>query len=147
MRDFFQSIKFRIWVLFIGYSAGVLGFLYIAQIILMPMLYQQIKIQETKNAADIVQSIINENITSVEEVTLKIKDVAKTFDTDIAILKIFSNGYYDLAIDTSGTLSSLDKHELINTILKSGNNQLLIKTVETIRKNLFIKSIGSNVNV
>lgn len=147
MRDFFQSIKFRIWVLFIGYSAGVLGFLYIAQIILMPMLYQQIKIQETKNAADIVQSIINENITSVEEVTLKIKDVAKTFDTDIAILKIFSNGYYDLAIDTSGTLSSLDKHELINTILKSGSNQLLIKTVENnTQKILFIKSIGSNVN-
>jgi len=54
MFRFINSMRFRVWLLFIGFTTIILGFLYINQIILLPNFYNFIKTQETSETARVL---------------------------------------------------------------------------------------------
>jgi signal transduction histidine kinase len=62
MFKFIHSMKFRVWLIFIGFASIMLGFLYLNQIILLPNFYEFIKTQETRGTAQaLIKSWNNEN--------------------------------------------------------------------------------------
>ena len=55
MFNFINSIRFRLWLLLIGFTAIILVFLYINQIVMLPNFYNYIKTQETTGVANIIK--------------------------------------------------------------------------------------------
>ncbi|MCL2108923.1 MAG: HAMP domain-containing histidine kinase [Oscillospiraceae bacterium] len=56
MFKFINGMKFRLWLLFIGFTTIILGILYFNQIILLPNYYNFIKTQETTGVANILKT-------------------------------------------------------------------------------------------
>ncbi|MCL2020457.1 MAG: HAMP domain-containing histidine kinase [Oscillospiraceae bacterium] len=54
MFKFINSMRFRVWLVFIGFTTILLGFLYINQITLFPYFYNTIKMQETTETARVL---------------------------------------------------------------------------------------------
>ncbi|MCL2087447.1 MAG: HAMP domain-containing histidine kinase [Oscillospiraceae bacterium] len=47
MKNFFSSIRFRAWLIFMGFALGLLGFLYVNQVMGLPLFYNMIKTNES----------------------------------------------------------------------------------------------------
>lgn len=56
MKEYFKSIRFRIWITFVAFSLGTIGILLFAQIILTPLFYGRMKTQEYITASDTIKS-------------------------------------------------------------------------------------------
>lgn len=56
MKEYFKSIRFRIWITFVAFSLGTIGILLFAQIILTPLFYGRMKTQEYMTASDTIKS-------------------------------------------------------------------------------------------
>lgn len=56
MKEYFKSIRFRIWITFVAFSLGTVGILLFAQIILTPIFYGRMKTQEYISASDTIKS-------------------------------------------------------------------------------------------
>lgn len=56
MKEYFKSIRFRIWITFVAFSLGTIGILLFAQIILTPLFYGRMKTQEYMTASDKIKS-------------------------------------------------------------------------------------------
>lgn len=56
MREYFKSIRFRIWITFVAFSLGTIGILLFAQIILTPLFYGRMKTQEYITASNTIKS-------------------------------------------------------------------------------------------
>ena len=70
LRYFTSSIKFRLWRIFLLFTAAILMFLFISQVVIMPAIYEFIKTQECISTAleikdawntDSIRSVIDEN--------------------------------------------------------------------------------------
>ncbi|MCL2696597.1 MAG: HAMP domain-containing histidine kinase [Oscillospiraceae bacterium] len=55
MFKFIHSMRFRVWLIFIGFTTIILGFLYINQIVMLPSYYTFIKTQETTSTARVLE--------------------------------------------------------------------------------------------
>lgn len=58
MKEYFKSIRFRIWITFVAFSLGTIGILLFAQIILTPLFYGRMKTQEYITASDTIKSLM-----------------------------------------------------------------------------------------
>lgn len=56
MFRFVSSIRFQVWMLFIGFTAAMLVFLYINQVVLLPNFYDFIKTQEARATANYLKN-------------------------------------------------------------------------------------------
>lgn len=56
MKEYFKSIRFRIWITFVAFSLGTIGILLFAQVILTPLFYGRMKTQEYMTASDTIKS-------------------------------------------------------------------------------------------
>lgn len=56
MKEYFKSIRFRIWITFVAFSLGTIGILLFAQIILTPLFYGRMKTQEYITASNTIKS-------------------------------------------------------------------------------------------
>lgn len=52
MKERFNSIRFRAWLIFVVFSLLIIGFLYVLQILMLPSYYEYMKIRETSEAVN-----------------------------------------------------------------------------------------------
>ncbi len=56
MKNFRNSIRFRVWLLFVGFTTLILIFLYCTQVFLLPVFYKFMKTQEITQTLSIIKS-------------------------------------------------------------------------------------------
>ncbi|MDR1753521.1 MAG: HAMP domain-containing histidine kinase [Eubacterium sp.] len=56
MKKFFNSIRFKVWILFIGFALGLLGFSYFNQVVALPVFYNRIKTQESMQTVNFLKN-------------------------------------------------------------------------------------------
>lgn len=60
MREYFKSIRFRIWITFVAFTLGTTGLLVFAQITLTPFFYSNFKMQEYVSAARTIKTWVTD---------------------------------------------------------------------------------------
>lgn len=59
MKEYFKSIRFRIWISFVAFALATMGLLISFQLLLTPIFYSITKTNEYRRTANIIKSIIN----------------------------------------------------------------------------------------
>ncbi|MDR2533014.1 MAG: HAMP domain-containing histidine kinase [Oscillospiraceae bacterium] len=122
MFKFINSMRFRVWLLFIGFTIIILGFLYISQIILLPNFYTFIKTQETTGT---VRALMRS--WGSEHLLDEMRQFSREQDMKI-VTKIYENGELvpQFTADSRnmfarGAFTAPENDSLLNDVLESNN--------------------------
>ncbi|MBD5104689.1 MAG: sensor histidine kinase [Ruminococcaceae bacterium] len=135
MKEYFNSIRFRIWITFVLFTLVTMGVLYFSQAMLTPIFYGRYKTTECINSADRIEKLITSgtwdqyNIKDVEYLKTIIKDMATTHQFDIIINLPDTNRNII-------TLRSGDDEILPSSVNKEIKNSLINKDDGTIISNV-----------
>lgn len=116
VKEYFRSIRFRIWITFVAFSLCTMGLLFFIQIFLTPIFYSISKTNEYKNCADAIKAGIGAqewnpyDIKSVNELRSYVVKLATSNQLDIII---------NLPDINNGTIY----------VNKSGGNEFVIREV------------------
>ncbi|MBD5115263.1 MAG: sensor histidine kinase [Ruminococcaceae bacterium] len=137
MKEYFSSIRFRIWITFVLFTLGTMGVLFFSRAILTPIFYGRYKTTECVNTADRIEKLIisetwnQYDIKDIEYLKNIIRDMATTHQFDIII-----------------NLPDTDRNIIT---LRSGDNDILPSRVNKDIKNSLINkddgTIISNVEL
>ncbi len=83
--ELFHSIRFKIWLIFLEFTFVILLFIYISQIILMPLIYEYMKTQEIVATADEIKYVWTETNSSSTVKVLEKNAIEKQMDIMIHI--------------------------------------------------------------
>lgn len=124
MKEYFTSIRFRIWITFVVFSLATMGVLFFSRAILTPIFYGKYKTSECINTADQIEKLVTSgtwnqyDIKDVEYLKSVVKDMATTHQFDIII-----------------SLPDTDRNIIT---LRSGDNEILTSRVNNDIKNSLI---------
>lgn len=90
--DLFHSIRFKIWIIFLGFTFVILLFIYISQIVMMPLIYEYMKTQEIVATADEIKYVWTEINPSSTVKTLEKNAIEKQMDIMIHIPSTVTGG-------------------------------------------------------
>lgn len=116
MREYFKSIRFRIWISFVAFALITMGLLFFFQLFLTPVFYSMTKTNEYKRAASTIKSWITADdwdpydIGHINELRKRVVNLATSNQLDIII------NFPDI---NNGTIYAS----------KSGGNDLLMQEV------------------
>lgn len=117
MKEYFKSIRFRIWISFVVFSLGTMCLMLFFQLFLTPIFYSLTKINEYKNCANTIKAWIGAeewnpyDLMSINELRSRVVNLAQYNQLDIII---------NLPDVNNGTIYAS----------KSGGNNLLVREVE-----------------
>lgn len=116
VKEYFKSIRFRIWITFVAFSLGTMGMLFFFQLFLTPIFYSITKTNEYKDCANTIKKQIKaedwnpHNIESINGLRKLVVNLATSNQLDIIV---------NLPDVNNGTIYAS----------KSGGNDLLIRDV------------------
>ncbi len=102
MFKFVHSIRFRVWLLFIGFTSAILIFLYINQVLMLPVFYDFMKTQESIATANILKrNFETDNFKSEierlsSEQNMRIQVDVFIEDNEVPVTIISDNGSFDM---------------------------------------------------
>ena len=91
MKEYFSSIRFRLWIIFVLFSLVTIGVLTISRTILTPVFYGKYKRSECINAAKTIEKMVTSgtwnqyDIQDVDYLKSTVKDIAITHQFDIIV--------------------------------------------------------------
>lgn len=148
MFKFIHSIRFRVWLLFIGFTACILAFLYINQVLLLPGFYHFVKTQETTATAD----ALRRNWDS-ENLRAEAERLSREHEMQIGIFKYTDGAFVGYTADPTHFFNRVmiytpDNDAIYNALMNSRTGTLneIIKVEE--RDILFFATlIGTRTDV
>ena len=175
VKQYFRSIRFRIWISFVAFTLGTMVILYITLSVITPALYSSIKTSECIDAAQNIKNVVSEpqwsayERESVDRLNRLIRGLAVRHQFDIIvnlpetryILNEERSGNSDLLI---GQINDNIKNRLLesengtiitNTEAEEGQSGLILATYaesnNTVRAYIFIYSyaepIGTTLSI
>lgn len=148
MRNFFKSIRYKTWIVFIVFTAAMLVFLYVAQSGLMPAFYRYMKTQESMQSASIIKANWSEDSTS--NLIAVVDNLAIQQQMDILI------NFPDLGIDYNSnrsgsgttTLKRRVNDTIKNELLNSRTGTLLLSSTDDGKDALLLATyVGEKDNI
>ncbi|MDE7234344.1 MAG: hypothetical protein K2N29_04710, partial [Ruminiclostridium sp.] len=85
VRDLFHSIRFKVWLIFLEFTFVILLFIYLSQIVLMPLIYEYMKTQEIISTADEIKYVWKETNPSSTVKIMEKNAIEKQMDIMIHI--------------------------------------------------------------
>lgn len=134
MKEYFKSIRFRIWITFVAFSLGTMGILLFAQIILTPLFYGRMKTQEYITASDTIKSWVTSDgwspysISDTQALKNSVGQLATTHQFEIIINLPATNGtIYASRSGGNDILANTVNDEIKNALLKAKNGTIITK--------------------
>lgn len=135
MKEYFKSIRFRIWITFVAFTLGTMALLFFAQIILTPIFYSNFKIQEYTSAARTIKTwVTNENwdpysYDKVNSLKESVNSMAELHQFEIYISIPDTNGVI-VATKSGGStiLPGIVKDSIKNALIEDKNGTIINKT-------------------
>ncbi len=135
MKEYFKSIRFRIWVTFVAFSLGTMGLMFFSQIILTPIFYSNFKTQEYVSAARTIKSWVASpdwnpySYSDVNALKDSVNNLAEIHQFEIYISIPETNGVI-VASKSGGAaiLPGMIKDNIKNAILEDKNGTIISKT-------------------
>ncbi len=93
----FRSIRFRLWLTFLGFALLILGLIWCLQILFMNTYYEEMKTSETSKIAATIKTSYAANNYSIESLQNTIDELAN--ENDVTILILDSSGEYMINTD------------------------------------------------
>ena len=122
MFKFAYSIRFRVWLLFIGFTTAILSFLYINQIFLLPNFYTFIKKQETIVTSNLLKKNWDDTDKLRDEMYRLSREQEMRIDIDVYVNgRLISYKQDPNNIYQQVTVSMPDDDALFNEVLNSKN--------------------------
>lgn len=136
MKQYFRSIRFRIWISFVAFTLGTMVILYITQSVLTPALYSSIKTNECKDAAETIKKLVTgqqwspRDRESVDKLNLLVRGLAVKHQFDIIVN--LPETSYNLSEERSGSSHLLigQVNDRIKKSLLESENGTIINTTE-----------------
>ena len=91
VKEYFKSIRFRIWITFVAFSLGTMGMLFFFQLFLTPIFYSATKTNEYKSCANTIKKHITaeswnpDSIESINELRNLVVNLATSNQLDIIV--------------------------------------------------------------
>lgn len=85
VHELFHSIRFKIWFIFLGFTFVILLFIYLSQIVLMPLIYEYMKTQEIISTANEIKYVWEETNPSSTVKIMEKNAIEKQMDIMIHI--------------------------------------------------------------
>lgn len=135
MRQYFRSIRFRIWISFVAFTLGTMVILYVTQSVITPAFYSFIKTNECMDAAGIIKDMVSEeqwnprSREDVERLTSLIKRLALRHQFDIVVN--LPETSYNLTENRSGNSNLLIgqiNDNIKNSLLESETGTIITRT-------------------
>ena len=135
MKQYFRSIRFRIWISFVAFTLGTMVILYITQSVITPVLYSSIKTSECKDAAETIKELVNEeqwspyDRESVDRLNRLIRGLAVKHQFDIIVN--LPETRINLSEERSGSshlLIGQVNDRIKNSLLESENGTIINNT-------------------
>lgn len=135
MKQYFNSIRFRIWISFVLFSLLTVWLFYIAQSVFTPKFYGQLKTQECISAAGTISDTISDEkwnfnvYEDIEKLNVMVRDMARENRYDIVIS--FPSMGINLVTSRSGNSGMLEDNtisELVQELL-SDQKKMIINNV------------------
>lgn len=135
MKEYFKSIRFRIWITFVAFSLGTIGILLFAQLILTPLFYGRMKTQEYITASDTIKSWMTSEgwspyrMSDVANLKKAVGQLATTHQFEIIINMPATNGtIYASRSGGNDVLSQNVSDEIKQALLNAKNGTIVTKT-------------------
>ena len=136
MKEYFKSIRFRIWITFVAFTLGTMGLLFSAQIFLTPIFYSNFKIQGYSSAARTIKTWVTGenwdpyNYGSLNALKEAVDNMAEIHQFEIYISIPETNGVI-VATKSGGTaiLPGIVKDSIKNALIEDKDGTIINKTV------------------
>lgn len=129
MKEYFSSIRFRLWIIFVLFTLVTMGVLFVSRGVLTPIFYGKYKKSECINAAATIERLVTSETwnqydnNDVEYLKSVVRDMAITHQ-------------FDIIINLPGTMRNI-------MMLKSGDGEILTQSVsDEIKYSLLNKDDG-----
>ncbi|MCH5199865.1 MAG: sensor histidine kinase [Oscillospiraceae bacterium] len=135
VKQYFRSIRFRIWISFVAFTLGTMVILYITLSVITPALYSFIKTNECTDAAQAIKNMVCEkqwsarDRESVDRLNRLIRGLAVRHQFDIIVN--LPETSYNLREERSGNgepLIGQINDNIKNSLLKSENGTIITRT-------------------
>ena len=153
MKEYFSSIRFRLWIIFVIFSLATMGVLFISRAVLTPVFYGRYKRSECISVANTIEKLVtsgtwNEyDIMDVEYLNTIVKDMAITHQFDIIVnLPLSKRNVYNYKSGESGILTQSVSSD-IKSALINDDDGTIIKDVDLNNSQgiIFAKCVKRNV--
>ncbi len=133
MKEYFSSIRFRLWIIFVLFTLVTMGVLFVSRSVLTPFFYGKYKKNECINAANTIERLVtSENWSQYDN-----SDVAylKSIVQDMAV-----GHQFDIIVNLPESMRNI-------MVLKSGEGEILTRSVsDEIKYSLFSKDDGTIIS-
>lgn len=136
MKEYFSSIRFRLWIIFVIFSLATMGVLFISRSVLTPVFYGKYKQTECINAAKTIEKLVtsatwNEyDKKNVDYLDDMVKEMAVAHQFDIIInLPVSHHTYMANRSGENGVLSRSVNDDIKNSLLNDDDG-VIISNVE-----------------
>ena len=133
MKEYFSSIRFRLWIIFVLFTLVTMGVLFVSRSVLTPFFYGKYKKSECINVANTIEKLVTSETWSqydkndVEYLKSAVGDMA-------------SEHQFDIIINLPGVMRNM-------MFLKSGDNEILPQSVSSeIKYRLLNKDDGTIIS-
>lgn len=138
----FNSIRFRIWLIMLLFSAGILIFVYFSQIVLMPVMYEYLKTQESVETSLEIKSVWYSSDFALVRKTVEKSARDKQLGILIHIPADVTGGVpLTYSCDSTGSSVSIDRRisdEMVEELRKSKTGTLFFPVREEDRESLLL---------
>ena len=131
MRQYFSSIRFRIWISFVAFTVATMGLLYFSQTVITPAFYAIIKTNECKDAAQRIRDIVSDPLWNP-------RDRSDVDALNKVIRTLAMNHQFDIIVNLPQTNYNLMEN-------RSGNSDQLIGRINDNIKNTLLESEGGTI--
>ena len=137
VKQYFSSIRFRIWISFVAFTVGTMAILYITVSVITPALYSFIKSNECMDAAETIKSVVTDrqwsavDRDSVDRLSRLIRGLAMRHQFDILVNLPETN--YNLKENRSGNSDILIgqiNDNIKKSLLESESGTIITNTEE-----------------
>ncbi|MCM1299288.1 MAG: HAMP domain-containing histidine kinase [Firmicutes bacterium] len=134
MKEYFKSIRFRIWITFVAFTLGTMSLLFFSQIVLTPIFYSNFKTQEYMSAARTIKSWVMEegwdpyNYGSINALKEAVDSMAEIHQFEIYISIPDTNGVI-VATKSGGSaiLPGMVKDSIKNALIEDNDGTIINK--------------------
>ena len=88
------SIKWKIFIYMLGFTAVLLGLLWLFQTVYLDEFYKKIKTDELEDACESVIEVIDDENNSIVETTKTIEAIGASFDICIRVVNTYGTDIY-----------------------------------------------------
>lgn len=131
VKQYFRSIRFRIWISFVAFTLGTMVILYLTVSVITPAFYAFIKTNECTDAAETIKRVVTE-----EQWNPRSRDDVDRLNSLIRRLAV--NHQFDIIVNLPETSYTLKEN-------RSGNSDLLIAQINDNIKNSLLESENGTI--